>query len=222
MSRPTCGSPSGAPHTHTPSQAEFGLEGVFVLTKQPRWSPRSITTLLLLALILGGVKQGWAAPFTVTDMGFSSRSAPAINNNSQVSDSRTVNGQSQALLWENGNITDLGTLPGDQQSNPHGINDASQIVGQSDERAFLWENGVMNDLGALPGNSFAGAFGINNLGQVVGVSRGGTSSEQAFIWDNGVMSGLGTLGGLESTASGINDFGQVIGSSRTTTGASST
>ncbi len=33
--RPTTGTFDGAPHIQTPSQAEPGLEGVFILSKEP-------------------------------------------------------------------------------------------------------------------------------------------------------------------------------------------
>jgi len=176
---------------------------------------------LTMVLLSYGEQSLLAAPYTVTDMGISG--LPVINNNSQVAGERSVNGPAQALLWENGNITDLGTLPGHQESSPFGISDTGQIVGNSrggliPNSAFLWENGVMMDLGTLSGNTASSALGINNFEQVVGVSQGGSSIEQAFIWENGVMTGLGTLGGSESSASAINDLAQVVGTSRTASG----
>src|SRR5262249_36008479 len=58
-----------------------------------------------------------------------------------------------AFLWQNGVMTDLGTLPGHSSSAAFGINGKGQIVGQScsdvECRAFLWEGGVMTDLNDL-------------------------------------------------------------------------
>ena len=72
-------------------------------------------------------------------------------------------------------MTDLGTLGGVTVS-AHGINDAGQVVGESDtaagaQHAFITgPNGVgMTDLGTL-GGDYSDAYGINDAGQVVGWS----------------------------------------------------
>ena len=70
---------------------------------------------------------------------------------------------------------DIGTVPGDVESESHAINDPGQVVGQSCDangncRAFFWENGAMTDLNALiPTSSplYLGLFdasGINSRG----------------------------------------------------------
>ena len=80
-----------------------------------------------------------------------------------------------AALWQNGTITDLGTLGG-ATSVAYGINASGQIVGSAQtangrSRAFLWKSGTMSNLGTL-GDSFihSDAYGINARGQVVGYS----------------------------------------------------
>jgi len=196
-----------------------------LLRKASFYKLRVFTLWFLTALCLLAPVRPAAAlnilPYTITDMGFTIQlgNGPVINNNTQVAGNNT-NGQ--ALLWENGNITVIGTLPGHRESFPTGISDTGQIAGLSfgliPARAFLWENGVMMDLGTLPGYTTSQAGGINNFGQVVGRSRGGSPIEQAFIWENGVMTGLGTLGGSESEATAINDLGQVVGHSLTASG----
>ena len=72
-----------------------------------------------------------ASIYTLTDLGFQLQlgGSPVINNAGQIAGNRVVDSQGQGLLWENGVITNLGTLPGEQQSAPDDINDAGQIVG---------------------------------------------------------------------------------------------
>jgi probable HAF family extracellular repeat protein len=117
-------------------------------------------------------------------------------------------------------LTWLGDLPGGaNSSHAHGINDAGQVVGESEAasgtRAYIWDAaGGMRDLGDLPGGQdLSLASGINNAGQVVGSSYVATGSH-AFLWDAvGGMQDLGDLpGGIdESLAIGINNAGQVVG-----------
>jgi probable HAF family extracellular repeat protein len=68
--------------------------------------------------------------------------------------------QAHAFLWENGVITDLGTL-GSSFSFAMGINDRGEVVGQTqapndfDYLAFLWYAGHMISLGTLDGGTRA-------------------------------------------------------------------
>lgn len=150
-----------------------------------------------------------------TDIGISPR---AINDNRQI-----VGGSgSQAYLWENGNLTDLGTLGGESWAYGININSNGQIVGYSfnnsgEMTAFLWENDTMIDLGTLGGN-FSRAYGINDYSQIVGVSSTSSGENHAFLWDNGTMTDLGTLGGNESLAYRINNSGEIVGWAETSTG----
>ncbi|PTR16033.1 putative secreted protein with PEP-CTERM sorting signal [Nitrosospira sp. Nsp2] len=119
-------------------------------------------------------------------------------------------------------IRDLGSLGGDFSA-AQGINDAGQVVGESetaerDSHAYITgPNGTgMRDIGALEGN-FSSASRINDAGQVVGHS---TTAEQYFHGfitgaDGMGMRDLGTLGGRNSYANDINAAGRVVGSSDT-------
>ena len=88
-----------------------------------------------------------------------------------------------AVLWRNGVMTDLGTLPGDSCSNAYYVNLRGQVVGTSEDQqlcsilvghhAFLWENGgPMIDLNTLipPGSSLelTIAVAINDRGEIAG------------------------------------------------------
>lgn len=139
----------------------------------------------------------------------------AVNNRGQVvGSSRTGIGEPapygvrHAFLWENGGMTDLGSLG--QLSEAFAINDLGQVVGRYvtssfQERAFIWQNGVMQDLGVDNG-----AQAINNSGQVM-TRRG--------LWQDGVLRDLGTFGGVNTRARGLNSSGQVVGESQTADGA---
>lgn len=140
-----------------------------------------------------------------------------------------------AFRWRNGNLRDLGTLPGGHNSTAVAVNESGTIVGLSDNGAIdpltgypqsfsvLWSHGRIHNLGALGGNqSFAVA--INNRGQVTGIAEndvpdpfsllGGTEAH-AFLWQRGVMRDLGTLGGPDSWGYYVNEKGQVAGVSFT-------
>src|SRR6266566_2946406 len=82
--------------------------------------------------------------------------AGEINNRGQVVGQSDLPGDTthHAFLWQNGVMTDLGTLPGIPGSLANGINNKGQVVGFSDDFsgntvALLWQNGVMTDLNTL-------------------------------------------------------------------------
>ncbi len=118
-------------------------------------------------------------------------------------------GASHAFLWEDGTMTDLGTLGG-STSRAHAINEAGQIVGWAETeegsmRAVLWQSGTVTDLG-IGGL----ARGINDSGEIVGTfySEG---KGHAFLYREGEVTNLGISGWFETGAYGINNRGQVVG-----------
>jgi probable HAF family extracellular repeat protein len=144
-----------------------------------------------------------------------------------------------AFRWENGVLTDLGTLPEGSDSFAAAINSAGSIVGLAtngviDPRtgpqfdAVLWKDGQIIDLGNL-GGSFAVANDISDGGQIVGGGLntifdafgglgpflGGTTQTRALLWQDGSMRDLGTLGGDDAFAEFVNELGQVAGNSYT-------
>jgi probable HAF family extracellular repeat protein len=133
----------------------------------------------------------------------------------------------QAFRWQNGVTTDLGALPGANNSAISGINERGWIAGFSENgvidpvagfpavHAVLWKDGEIIDLGTLGGYE-SNAVSVNNEGQVVGFSTINATPDpfsfigaptHTFIWKNGVMQDLGTLGGPDSfpSAGGINE-----------------
>jgi probable HAF family extracellular repeat protein len=129
-----------------------------------------------------------------------------------------------AVLWQNGTATDLGVVPGQQDSGASAINSLGQIVGSSGtmdpdtyeitSRAFLYENGEMKPLPVPSWEAYAAD--INDGGVVVGTMRaaGGLSKFHAYVYADGVATNLNTLvqngSGLHlAYAYAINNAGQI-------------
>ncbi len=125
--------------------------------------------------------------YTVTNMG--SGTPTAINASGQV-----VGYATDAWLYSNDVMTDLGTLPGGTSSAAYGINASGQIVGASGtnaySHAFLYSNGTMTDLGLLPGGITSVATAINANGQIVGYADTSPQALHPFLYSNGAMQDL--------------------------------
>ena len=99
------------------------------------------------------------------------------------------------VLWQGGQITDLGTLSGGYESDAFAVNNHGQVAGAS-------SNGTTDPYSMY----YFGIFGITTGGQT-----------RAFVWDkhNGLQD-LGTLGGSpDALATLINERGQIAGVSYT-------
>jgi probable HAF family extracellular repeat protein len=128
------------------------------------------------------------------------------------------NGDGRAFKYENGVMTNLGTLGGGGPTSAAGCSaDGSIIVGNSENssgenHAFKYENGIMTDLGTL-GGTFSSAIGCSADGSViVGFSKNGSGADRAFKWTQlSGMVDLGTLvGGTFSVAYGCSADGEIV------------
>ncbi len=141
-----------------------------------------------------------------------------------------------AFSWHQGVITDLGALPGNNNSCPIWLSENGMIAGGSENglidtvigapevHATLWKDEMIIDLGTFGGNESL-ALAMNSRGQVVGAAAnaipdpfslfGFGTETRAFLWQHGVMEDLNTLGGPDAFAASINETGNIAGSSYT-------
>ena len=137
-----------------------------------------------------------------------------------------------AFRYQNGVLTDLGALPGVNNSAVSAINGRGWVAGFSENgiidpvlgfpaaHGVLWTDRHMIDLGTLGGYQ-SNATSVNDEGQVVGFSTVNTAPDpysflgtsiHTFLWQNGVMRDIGTLGGPDTgpSAGGINQRNGLI------------
>lgn len=129
-----------------------------------------------------------------------------------------------AFFWENGIMTDLGTLGGDS-SQVWWLNDAGVSAGSADlstpgiHHAVRWKDGQILDLGTVEGDACSHGRAINARGQIVGGSTDCHRALHAFVWEEGgPMLDLNTLippgSGVQLTnAININDRGEILAQS---------
>ncbi|MHC4845324.1 MAG: hypothetical protein ACYTCU_04085 [Planctomycetota bacterium] len=136
----------------------------------------------------------------------------------------TVGGQPcrRAFLWENGVMTDLGVLAGDEGSVAYAINASGLVVGSSERdvvassgtfAGFSWQGGPMVALPDLGSSGSTFAQDVNDAGVIAGSVRdAGTLRDTAVTWSGGVLSNVGSSEPHSySRARGINEAGALVG-----------
>lgn len=126
---------------------------------------------------------------------------------------------SLAFVFENGKLTNLGTIPGGNRSEAVAVNECGQVVGSAQNfqtgdppfTPFLWEGGALIPLD-LPFGPEGRASDINDNGQVVGwMGNGILLDSHGYIWEAGVVTDLGVPpGAFAAEAVAINNAGQVL------------
>jgi probable HAF family extracellular repeat protein len=184
-----------------------------------------VPSLLVLALVAGNASAVATATVTkrigIVAKGDQSTIAYDVNASGQVAAVlEDDDGRQRGILYENGKVTELGTLGGDF-SDVKKINPSGEIIGSAQNReghwrAFIYDskNG-MRDLGTLGGPSSFG-MAINMAGHAAGFADNADGNYRAFLSTRaGEMVDLGTLGGKISYAAGMNNNGQVVGTAAT-------
>jgi len=138
---------------------------------------------------LGSLRRGWSStPVAISANGL----IAGYSQNGKV-DPLSGAFELRAVIWTNGRIIDLGSLPeGGRESTAFAVNSAGQVVGAA--------------LNATPNANPLLIFAVYPVQ---------TTQTRAFLWDGGVMRDLGTLGGTDALAASINERGQVMGWSYT-------
>ncbi|MBR7839274.1 hypothetical protein KDL01_38795 [Actinospica durhamensis] len=170
---------------------------------------------------------------TMTDLGTidggTSSVANGINDAGVViGNSDTSSSDERGFVYQDGKITDVGTLGG-PNSSVNAINDGGVVTGSSQDAAdvshpFIYANGIMTSLGTY--NIDTTPQAINDAGVIVGTTYGvnaaGDPFDDAFIYQAGTFQDLNTMihagSGWELTdAVGINADGQVLVDATNTT-----
>ncbi len=128
------------------------------------------------------------------------------------------------LRWQDGSLTDLGTLGG-PYSAAYAVGASGAVAGKADTdtgatHAFLWtDDAGMTDLGTLGGANSA-AYAVSSTGSVAGVSETNDSgTRHGFLSTGGSLRDLPPLPGMDdSTAYAVNSLNQVAGTSQTAAG----
>ncbi len=161
---------------------------------------------------------------TVTDLG--AGSALGMNATGDVVGQRYHATGAAAFRYHDGVVIELGYLGSGNVSRAMAINDAGQVVGESNlafdgqapTHPYLYDGGPLIDLGTLADRGVNSAVAINNAGQIAGYSDAGNGRTHVFLHEHGVMRDLGSFGGFDVTIGGMNEWGQVVGTGNTADG----
>lgn len=133
----------------------------------------------------------------------------------------TPEGEQRAVVWQDGQTTDLGDL-GVGFVYAASINNRGQVVGSASQpdgpdRAFLWQAGVLTPLPLPAGTTGSVAWTVNERGDVLGEVSGDAAPPggRAVVWDRGTT--LRYLGDPGVLPNDLNGRGLVVGAAESTT-----
>jgi uncharacterized membrane protein len=115
------------------------------------------------------------------------------------------NQSDHGCLWQDGQLVDLGPLPGGQRTQVFGMNSDGVIVGWSttgtpaEVKAVRWVDGQPEPLSSLPGADSTVAVAINSAGLIAGYAVVGFGTNRALLWDETGVTDLGPLAESQDT-----------------------
>lgn len=192
-------------------------------------------SILPSLLVLAGAALPAAAQFKfeaipLGTLGGSESVAYGLNDLRQVVGWATISGCTsangsecrRAYVWQNGVMTDLGILAGDEESFARAINNNGLVVGTSEANIFFgsgtfhaveWNAGVIN---ALPDPGFGNssiAYDVNDAGDIAGFSQDPVDGrDTALVWGNGSITDYGATDPHQfSRAHGLSEDGRIAG-----------
>jgi probable HAF family extracellular repeat protein len=169
----------------------------------------------------------WTEEEWFTDLGVMSgpnSSATAVGPDGQIV-GWSGNGGSinAAFLWQDGNLTLLGPIPGGATSQARDVGPQGTVVGSGRMQqlpggpiyGFLWRDGEFQLIDPIPGYDTSGASGINSVQQVIGACAPlGYTPVRAYVWQHGVTHDLNDLVSRDTSnidlVGAINDQGQIL------------
>jgi probable HAF family extracellular repeat protein len=138
----------------------------------------------------------------------------AINATGQVVGDVLNGSQTDAFLYSNGTLIDLGTVAGFNNSHANALNDNGKVVGSLDngpgsvQHAMLYNGQTMTDRDTAPGYTDGAATGLNDSNVAIGNGdMGAGTAHHGFLYSQGAFSDLGAY----TLATAINAYGQVAG-----------
>jgi len=154
----------------------------------------------------------------IGNLGYSSTLPYDVNDNGQVvGQSYLTSSLRRAFVYQNGVMTDIGTLESDSYSSASAINNSGQIVGEANWNnwgiaSFIYSSSDGFDIYDEPNSSATRAFDIYNNGYMVGDISFASDPYKAYIYKNGNAEIIEVgAENKDNRALAINDDNQVLG-----------
>ena len=194
-------------------------------------TPRFLVAAFFGAVLMAGTASAADPNFKYVDLGTlggDQAAAFGLNDSRQVGGWSTIPGCTtplgnpcrRAFLWDDGVMTDLGLLSGDEESTARAINNAGLVVGTSESgviagfgvyHAFEW-NGSMSPLPDL-GSGQSWVNDVNNSGLMVGYAPDpSVTRDRVVTWQSGAITNVGASEGHSyNRGYGVSDGGLLAG-----------
>jgi len=205
-------------------------------SRSPRSTAVTAVAMTSIAAVLGAVHAVQADPPTLHyqdlgTLGGPEARAMGLNDARQVVGWANISGAvdcltegrpcRHAFLWDNGVMTDLGFLGGDEEGVARAINESGLIVGTSEREILfgfgvfhgvVWNGGAPSALTTL-GSDQSFVHDVNAGGQIAGWTQDpGTFQDRAVTWTGGAITNIGATAPTSyNRGVGLNDFGVVVG-----------